>query len=201
MAATVRYGSDKCEASTAATVDRPAEAKSAGQMTALFQTAIGHTHGNEAIPAAVRAPSVKIKNGDAALLLRISAGDRRAAQLLLDQYLGRIVAYSYRMLGDGAEAEDVAQETFLRLWRNIDTWRADAPLIHFGCTGSPITSASTGCAGVDRYRWTSYPNPSIHPRTLPEPCIGWNLPARLRPPSGNCRNVNGRRSSSCIRRG
>ena len=131
MAANVRYGSDNGEASTVATVDRPAEAKSAGQMTALYQTAIGHTLGNEAIPAAGRAPSVTIKNGDAALLLRISAGDRRAAQLLLDQYLGRIVAYSYRMLGDGAEAEDVAQETFLRLWRNIDTWRADAPLIHW----------------------------------------------------------------------
>ena len=135
MAASLRYGSDNDDTSTAVTVDRPAAGESAGQMTTLYRTAIGHTLGNEAVSEVAGARPVVMKSerpeSDAALLLRISGGDRRAAQLLLDQYLGRIVAYGYRMLGDGAEAEDVAQETFLRLWRNIDTWRADAPLIHW----------------------------------------------------------------------
>ena len=66
---------------------------------------------------------------DAALLRRIKNGDVEASRLLIDQHLDRIVAYSYRMLSDSSEAEDVAQETFLRLWRNIDKWRAEAPLI------------------------------------------------------------------------
>lgn len=68
---------------------------------------------------------------DAALLRRIKGGEAEASRLLIDQHLDRIVAYGYRMLGDAAEAEDVAQETFLRLWRNIDKWRAEAPLIYW----------------------------------------------------------------------
>jgi RNA polymerase sigma-70 factor (ECF subfamily) len=68
---------------------------------------------------------------DAELLKRIAEGERQAAQQLVDQYLGRILNYAYRLLGDAAEAEDVAQETFLRLWRTIDSWRAEAPLLHW----------------------------------------------------------------------
>ena len=75
--------------------------------------------------------SLSTKDADAALLHRIKDGDRAAAALLVDQYLNRIVAYAFRMLGDRAEAEDVAQETFLRLWRRADQWRAEAPLIHW----------------------------------------------------------------------
>ena len=70
-----------------------------------------------------------VPESDAALLRRIKNGEAEASRLLIDQHLDRIVAYGYRMLGDAAEAEDVAQETFLRLWRNIDKWRAEAPLI------------------------------------------------------------------------
>ena len=70
-----------------------------------------------------------VPENDAALLARIKNGEAEASRLLVEQYLDRIVAYGYRMLGDAAEAEDVAQETFLRLWRNIDKWRAEAPLI------------------------------------------------------------------------
>ena len=68
---------------------------------------------------------------DAELLRRIADGERDAAQQLVDQHLGRILNYAYRLLGDSAEAEDVAQETFLRLWRTIDAWRAEAPLLHW----------------------------------------------------------------------
>ncbi|MBT3989679.1 MAG: RNA polymerase sigma factor [Rhodospirillaceae bacterium] len=68
---------------------------------------------------------------DADLLRKIKAGDTQATRLLVDQYLDRIVNYGTRMLGDRSEAEDVAQEAFLRLWRNLDKWRAEAPVIHW----------------------------------------------------------------------
>jgi len=68
---------------------------------------------------------------DAALIRRIGDGDGVATRLVVDRYLDRIVAYGYRMLGDVAEAEDVAQEAFLRLWRQAPRWRADAPVIHW----------------------------------------------------------------------
>ena len=68
---------------------------------------------------------------DAILLRKVKDGDSVATRILVDQYLDRIVNYGTRMLGDRAEAEDVAQEAFLRLWRNLDKWRAEKPVIHW----------------------------------------------------------------------
>lgn len=79
-------------------------------------------------PQAMQKPTAK---SDARLMRRIGEGEQEPYRLLVDTYLDRIVTYSYRMLGDSAEAEDVAQEAFLRLWRQAAKWRADAPVIHW----------------------------------------------------------------------
>ena len=133
MAAKVRYSGD--EDNRAADVKLRVPAETAANMTALYQPAIGQSLVTAPLTGTAEPRSATLKSErpdhDAQLLRRVADGDRRAAQLLLDQYLGRIVTYSYRMMGDGAEAEDVAQETFLRLWRTIHMWRADAPLIHW----------------------------------------------------------------------
>ncbi|UCH73810.1 MAG: RNA polymerase sigma factor [Rhodospirillales bacterium] len=63
---------------------------------------------------------------DAALVARIGAGDPTACRALMDAHLGRVHGYAWRMLGDAGEAEDVAQECFLRLWRQAGRWRAEA---------------------------------------------------------------------------
>jgi RNA polymerase sigma-70 factor (ECF subfamily) len=63
---------------------------------------------------------------DATLVARIGAGEPAACRTLMDLHLGRIHAYAWRMLGDAGEADDVAQECFLRLWRQAATWRAEA---------------------------------------------------------------------------
>jgi RNA polymerase sigma-70 factor (ECF subfamily) len=52
------------------------------------------------------------------LLARVSAGDESAFRGLVDRHLPTVLAIARRMLKDDAEAEDVAQETMLRLWRN-----------------------------------------------------------------------------------
>ena len=63
---------------------------------------------------------------DAGLVARIGQGDEAATRLLVNAKLPRLLALARRMLGDAAEAEDVAQETFLRAWRQAPRWRPGA---------------------------------------------------------------------------
>ncbi|HKU42153.1 MAG TPA: sigma-70 family RNA polymerase sigma factor [Polyangiales bacterium] len=50
------------------------------------------------------------------LIRRVAERDIAAYRELVDAYLPRIARFAERSLGNAAEAEDVAQETFLRLW-------------------------------------------------------------------------------------
>ena len=60
---------------------------------------------------------------DAALLTRIAAQDSQAFSQLMSRHLDRIVAFSERMTGSKAEAEDIAQEVFLKAWQWAERWQ------------------------------------------------------------------------------
>ncbi len=72
-------------------------------------------------------PTVQMTTDDtdaeAELLQRYGAGDATAARLLSTRVLPRIYAHAFRVLGDRAEAEDVAQDAMMRLWRVAPEWR------------------------------------------------------------------------------
>ncbi len=61
--------------------------------------------------------------GDEALLVLYANGDRDAARALTQRLLPRVLGYAARLLADRSEAEDVAQEAMIRLWRIAPEWR------------------------------------------------------------------------------
>ncbi|WP_425394226.1 RNA polymerase sigma factor [Aestuariivita boseongensis] len=69
------------------------------------------------------APLTQMMSDDA-LLARYAAGDAAAASELARRHGGRLIALAWRMLNDRAEAEDVAQEAMLRLWRIAPDWES-----------------------------------------------------------------------------
>ncbi|ESQ73664.1 RNA polymerase sigma factor [Asticcacaulis sp. AC402] len=59
---------------------------------------------------------------DETLLERIGRGDTAAVSVLVTRKLPRLLSLARRMLGDPVEAEDVAQETLVRTWKQARDW-------------------------------------------------------------------------------
>ncbi|MGH6894201.1 MAG: RNA polymerase sigma factor [Dongiaceae bacterium] len=62
-------------------------------------------------------------DGDAELLRAIAGGDRAAFDRLSRRHLDRAYGVALRMTGSRADAEDVTQDVFLRLWLRPESWR------------------------------------------------------------------------------
>ncbi|WP_093318721.1 RNA polymerase sigma factor [Shimia haliotis] len=60
---------------------------------------------------------------DEALLVLYANGDAGAARTLTLRLTPRVFGHAYRMLGNQADAEDVAQEALIRLWKVAPDWR------------------------------------------------------------------------------
>jgi len=58
---------------------------------------------------------------DAELVDRCLGGDREAFGHIVERYQGLICAIAYSACGDVGRSEDMAQETFLAAWRNLDS--------------------------------------------------------------------------------
>jgi RNA polymerase sigma-70 factor (ECF subfamily) len=64
-----------------------------------------------------------VEDPDAGLVLLTGQGDAEAASRLVARHLPRMTALARRMLGDSAEAEDVAQDVFLKVWTQAKRWQ------------------------------------------------------------------------------
>jgi RNA polymerase sigma-70 factor, ECF subfamily len=60
------------------------------------------------------------------LLRRLRARDERAFRELVEEHRDRVFNLTYRMLGNRAEAEDVAQEVFITVFKTVDTFREES---------------------------------------------------------------------------
>lgn len=68
-----------------------------------------------------------MRDDDAALVARLCAGEEDAFRELIETYQDRILTVAARVAG-AADAEDVAQETFLKACRNIDRFAGNSAL-------------------------------------------------------------------------
>jgi RNA polymerase sigma-70 factor (ECF subfamily) len=72
-------------------------------------------------PAAL--PSPAAADEDRGLVDRARAGDAGAFEALVRRYQGWVFTLALRMVGDRGEAEDVAQEVFLKAYRGLKTFK------------------------------------------------------------------------------
>ncbi len=63
---------------------------------------------------------------DVALMARIGAGDHAAFRALVERHQDAVVGTVAKMLGNPADAEDIAQQVFLRLWKHARQYRPEA---------------------------------------------------------------------------
>lgn len=60
---------------------------------------------------------------DAELMRRVSLGDAGALESLYSRYARVVYSFSYRIVRDGALAEEILQEAFVRTWTQADRFR------------------------------------------------------------------------------
>ena len=74
-----------------------------------------------------------ISDDDTELVLRVGEGDARAYHELCSRHAARIRAFVLRLLQNGADADDVVQETFLRLWLHASEYEPRARVVTWLC--------------------------------------------------------------------
>ncbi|MBO4643486.1 MAG: sigma-70 family RNA polymerase sigma factor [Alphaproteobacteria bacterium] len=65
---------------------------------------------------------------DEEIMRKTALGDEKAFHELLTRYEKRVFALAWRLCFNQTEAEDLTQETFLKVWKNAALWRPEAKL-------------------------------------------------------------------------
>ncbi|MFN5666567.1 RNA polymerase sigma factor [Bradyrhizobium sp.] len=67
--------------------------------------------------------TVEIQDEDKELLDRLAAGDEAAVRALVERHVDRAYAIALRIVGNAADAEDVVQDTMLKVWTHRGRWQ------------------------------------------------------------------------------
>ncbi len=74
------------------------------------------------------APEPDQEDRDRMFMQGVKAGDRTCLRLLMQRYWAPLLGYASMMTESGADAEDVVQETFVRVWHYRERWTSAAPV-------------------------------------------------------------------------
>ena len=66
------------------------------------------------------------RDPDTDLMLRVKQGDEAAFEVLVDKYKQPVLNLVYRILRDATEAEDLAQNVFVQVFKSADRYRVEA---------------------------------------------------------------------------
>lgn len=91
----------------------------------LFRALRVHCNGRPDCHATGRQPMTP-DTGDLALVQRVQKGDKSAFDLLVRKYQHKVLKLVSRYLRDPADAEDVAQEAFIKAYRALPQFRGDS---------------------------------------------------------------------------
>lgn len=64
---------------------------------------------------------------DDELITASIAGDERALSILMDRYLSPVYSFALSITSNKEDAEDIAQETFFKAWKNLKRFKLGAP--------------------------------------------------------------------------
>jgi RNA polymerase sigma-70 factor (ECF subfamily) len=76
--------------------------------------------------APVTTPAAETRRRDAELIRRAAEGDEAAFRTLVEAHGARAYSIALRILGSRVEAEEAAQDAFLRVWRALPRFRGEA---------------------------------------------------------------------------
>jgi len=82
------------------------------------------SHQRKAPPSGGVAPTPAGRESDDSLLARVGNGDRSAWGEIVERHLPPVTRYANYVLHDAAQAEDVGQESFVRLMRKAPDWQS-----------------------------------------------------------------------------
>ncbi|MCX5785203.1 MAG: RNA polymerase sigma factor [Elusimicrobia bacterium] len=70
-----------------------------------------------------------MENTDIPLIQRCLANDSGAFEVLLDRYKKQIFSFIFRLIRNPEDAEDLAQDTFIKAFRNLNSYNSSYPFI------------------------------------------------------------------------
>ena len=122
---------------------------------------------------------------DQQLIAAYLRGDEESLEILISRYLKPIYSFVYRHVGDAQEAEDITQQVFVKVWRNLkkfDQQKSFKPWIFAIAKNASIDSlkksrsASGGKKEIPFSKFESAAGINILTETLADPAV---LPDKL----------------------